>query len=137
MVRSLTRAAAASCLLGWATPAAALECDAFAALLDAEVPRVVIQDIVLAAPPSDGWACLDGSSHTVADLQMAGAFRNLEPTRELSWQARFKQCEAGQGLRRRAQQFFSDDSDVSASQSTASCRRAAALQEAIVADFGP
>ncbi|HCH64863.1 MAG: hypothetical protein CL927_09630 [Deltaproteobacteria bacterium] len=136
MVRSLTRASAAACLLGWATPAAALECDAFAALLEAEVPQPVIQAIVLESPPSDGWACLDDSPYAVADLQMSGAFRDLEPTRELSWQARFKQCDAGRSLRRRAHQLFSDDADAPDSTRTVSCRRAAALREAVAADVG-
>lgn len=143
MLHALARATAASCLLAWATPAAALECATFAVLLDSDVPQEVIQEVVLEAPPVDGWACLQHRQHDVADLQMASAFRNLEPTQELGWQARFRQCEAGRNVRRSlragARRVFSDASSGVSPQDetrTPSCRRAIALQQAIAADEG-
>lgn len=143
MLHALARATAASCLLAWATPAAALECATFAALLDSDVSHEVIQGVVLEAPPVDGWTCLQHRQHDVADLQMAAAFRNLEPARELGWQARFRQCEAGRNVRRSlragARRVFSDASSEASPQAetrTPSCRRAIALQQAIAADEG-
>ncbi len=139
MLRSLARASVAAGVLGWATPAAALECTDFAALLDAQVPQGVIQAIVLESPPEDGWSCLGNTDHTVAELAMATAFRHQVPSRELSWRARFKQCAAGQGIRRRARRLLADD-DAAASEpiepETIACRRAASLQVAIAPSSG-
>ncbi len=137
MLRSITRASAAACVLAWATPAAALECADFAELMNAGVSRTVIQNVVLESPPEDGWACLDTTDHTVAELRMDTAFRRLDPTTELSWQARFKQCDAGQGLRRGARRLFADEDAPPPAEpqpETAACRRAAALQQALQAD---
>ena len=139
MLRSLARTSMAACALGWATPAAALECADFAALLDADVPQSVIQNIVLESPPEDGWACLAASGHAVTELEMAAAFRRQDPTRELSWQARFKQCAAGQGLRRRTRRLLADEESSAAERvepETIACRRAASLQEALGPDPG-
>lgn len=139
MLRSLTRASVAACLLGWATPAAALECADFAEMMDAGVSRSVVQRVVLESPPEDGWACLAATDHAVADLRMDRAFRRLDPTKELSWQVRFKQCDAGRGLRRGTRRLFAEDGAPPPAEpkpETASCRRAVALQEAILADTG-
>ena len=84
MFRSLACASVSVCVLGWATPAAALECADVAARLDAQVPQRVIQDIVLDSPPEDGWACLADTDHAVTDLELATAFRHQDPSRELS-----------------------------------------------------
>lgn len=139
MIRPIVRAATSAALLGWATPAAALDCAHFAELLDAGVSRSVVQDIVLESPPEDGWSCLDASPHAVSDLQMDRAFRRLDPTTELSWQVRFKQCEAGRGLRRGTRRLFAQSDAPPPAEpepETLACRRAAALQAAIVADPG-
>lgn len=139
MLRSFARATFSACILGWATPAAALECADFAELMDAGVSRAVTQAIVLESPPEDGWSCLADSGHAVADLRMDRAFRRLDPTKELSWQVRFKQCDAGRGIRRGTRRLFADaDAPLPAEPKpeTDSCRRAAALQEAILADTG-
>jgi hypothetical protein len=139
MFHPFARAAAVGFLLGWATPAAALECADFAALLDAQVPQEVIQDIVLASPPEDGWGCLADADHSVTELEMATAFRHQNSSRALSWQARFKQCEAGQGIRRRARRLLADEDAPAAEPiepETVACRRAASLQVAIAAPPG-
>mgnify|MGYP000627731234 FL=1 len=139
MLRSLTRASVAACVLGWATPAAALECADYAELMDAGVVRSVVQKVVLESPPEDGWSCLDATPHAVSDLRMERAFRRLDPTEELSWQMRFKQCDAGRGLRRGTRRLFAEADAPPPPEpepETPACRRAAALQEAILADTG-
>ena len=139
MLRSLARASMAACVLGWATPAAALECTDFAALLDAQVPQGVIQAIVLESPPEDGWSCFANTGHAVADLSMAAAFRHQDPSRELSWQARFKQCAVGQRIRRRARRLLAAEDAASREPigpETIACRRAASLQTAIAPPSG-
>jgi len=107
-------------------------------LMDAGVSQSVVQDIVLDSPPTDGWSCLDATIHSVAELDMADAFLRLHPTRELAWQVRFKQCDAGLELRRSTRRLWAEDDeqiDEVESESLA-CRRASALREAITIDQG-
>ena len=127
---------AASGLLTWASPAAALDCVDVVELMDAGVSQSVMQRIVLDSPPVDGWLCLDATVHAVADLDMAEAFLRLHPTRELAWQVRFKQCDAGLELRRSTRRLWAEEGEPTdeVESETLSCRRASALREAITAD---
>jgi len=137
MLRTLTRASAAAVLMAWAMPAAALECSDYAELLDSNVARPVLQSIVLESPPEDGWSCLTATRHSVSDLRMARAFGRLDSTQSLAWTMRFRQCEAGQGLRRGTRRLFADEEappPEPVRPETEACKRAAALQHAIAAD---
>jgi hypothetical protein len=118
--------------------ALALPCADYASLLDAQVPRAVVQRILLESPPEDGWSCLEKRGHNVAVIGMARAFAALDSTESLRWNVRFKQCEASVGIRRGAQRLLSDKEtereEEEVGPETVACRQATALQEAILAD---
>ena len=118
--------------------ALALPCADYATLLDSQVPRPVIQRILLESPPEDGWTCMEKRGHNVAVIGMARAFAALDSTESLRWNVRFKQCEASVGLRRGAQRLLADKEaereEEEIGPETAACRQATALQEAIKAD---
>ena len=138
MTRTATLLAACATALAWATPAAALECTDVQALLDAQVTPEVTQRIVFTAPPADGWACLDGTEHTVADLEMAHAYARLPSAETLRWSLRFRQCEASQSMRTGARRLFRDKESTepvqTAEPETSACQEAFALLAAIRAD---
>ena len=62
---------------------------------------------------------------------------SLDSTQSLAWTMRFRQCEAGQGLRRGTRRLFADEEappPEPVRPETEACKRAAALQHAIAAD---
>lgn len=125
----------------WATPASALECTDFRALMQSELDRTVLQRIVYEAPPLDGWACLEPAGLQLADLKMAVYFARLDSREDLRWTARLSKCEAGAELRRGTRRLIRrlekddvarplDEPDA-AEPSLIECQKVAALKEAI------
>lgn len=129
-------------LLALSLPAQALECSDFRALMEAEVPKPVIQRIVYEAPPLDGWGCLKPAGLAVVSLDMAVFFARLGSQENLRWTVRARRCEAGTELRRGTRRLIErleskDDApeldEVEVGPGSDECKRVAALQAAIQA----